>query len=80
MGIFYVDNTTVERVKNRVTFSAYDKMIFLHFLLTCFNFHLADNVAVGKRNRIAALQPDIAAKPKAGKSSFFGIYEFHVIH
>ena len=34
MGIFYVDNTTVERVKNRVTFSAYDKMIFLHFLLT----------------------------------------------
>ena len=34
MGIFYVDNTTVERVKDRVTFSAYDKMIFLHFLLT----------------------------------------------
>lgn len=34
MGIFYVDNTTVQRVKDMVTFSAYDKMIFLHFLIT----------------------------------------------
>lgn len=34
MGIFYVDNSTVKRTRNMVAFSAYDKMIFLRFILT----------------------------------------------
>ena len=34
MGIFYIDSPTIQRVKNIISFTAYDKMIFLHYLLT----------------------------------------------
>lgn len=34
MGIFYIDSPSIQRVKNVISFTAYDKMIFLHYLLT----------------------------------------------
>ena len=34
MGIFYIDSPSIKRVKNIISFTAYDKMIFLHYLLT----------------------------------------------
>lgn len=34
MGIFYVNAASIKRVKDIVTFCAYDKMIFLQYLLT----------------------------------------------
>lgn len=34
MGIFYIDSPTIQRVKNIISFTAYDKMLFLHYLLT----------------------------------------------
>lgn len=34
MGIFYIDSPSIQRVKNIISFTAYDKMIFLNYLLT----------------------------------------------
>lgn len=34
MGIFYVDSATIKRIKDRISFSAYDKMTLLQFILT----------------------------------------------
>lgn len=34
MGVFYLDNTTLERVKDRIKFKAYDGMILLDFEIT----------------------------------------------
>ncbi len=34
MGVFYVDSATIKRVKDRISFTAYDKMTLLQFILT----------------------------------------------
>lgn len=34
MGIFYIDGSSIEHVGNRITFTAYDAMIKLHYLIT----------------------------------------------
>lgn len=34
MGIFYIDASTIRRVKNHISFTAYDKMTLLHFIIT----------------------------------------------
>lgn len=34
MGKFYIDSSTIKRIKKRVSFVAYDKMLMLHYALT----------------------------------------------